>query len=93
MRQFQTDPMFRQMVVILVIEMILFLPLSSVQAVNPQDDILIEEQLQLQSEAVNRLLERYQKRKISLKIKFISYKLYYLITMKGDTRWKRKSTK
>ncbi|MHA2429532.1 MAG: hypothetical protein ACXACC_00730, partial [Promethearchaeota archaeon] len=38
-------------------------------------EILIEEQLQLKSEAASRLLEKYNRRKTSLKVKFLSYKI------------------
>ncbi len=44
-------------------------------AKNISYEILIEEQLQLKSEATSRLLEKYNKRKTSLKVKFLSYKI------------------
>ncbi len=44
-------------------------------AKNISYEILIEDQLQLKSEAVSRLLERYSKRRTSLKVKFLSYKI------------------
>ncbi|MHA2429533.1 MAG: hypothetical protein ACXACC_00735 [Promethearchaeota archaeon] len=43
-------------------------------AKNISYEILIEEQLQLKSEATRRVLERFSKRKSSLKLKFVSYK-------------------
>lgn len=44
-------------------------------AKNISYEILIEEQLQLQSKAVNTLFEKYSKKRISLKLKFLSYKI------------------
>ena len=44
-------------------------------AKNISYEILIEEQLQLTSEAKNRLFEKYSKRRRALKLKFISYKI------------------
>ncbi len=44
-------------------------------AKNISYEILIEEQLQLKSEATRRILERYSKRRSSLKLKFVSYKI------------------
>jgi len=44
-------------------------------AKNISYEILIEEQLQLKSEATSRLLEKYNKRRTSLKVKFLSYKI------------------
>ncbi|MFX1588284.1 MAG: hypothetical protein ACFFC1_09020, partial [Promethearchaeota archaeon] len=44
-------------------------------AKNISYEILIEEQLQLKSEASTRLLEKYNKKKTSLKVKFLSYKI------------------
>jgi len=44
-------------------------------AKNISYEILIEEQLQLKSEATSRLLEKYNKRSTSLKLKFLSYKI------------------
>ncbi|MGB5911439.1 MAG: hypothetical protein WBH31_09620 [Promethearchaeia archaeon] len=43
-------------------------------AKNISYEILIEEQLQLKSEATRRVLERFSKRRSSLKLKFVSYK-------------------
>ncbi|MFX1433191.1 MAG: hypothetical protein ACFFB1_05395 [Promethearchaeota archaeon] len=44
-------------------------------AKNISYEILIEEQLQLKSEATRRVLERFSKKKSSLKLKFVSYKI------------------
>ena len=44
-------------------------------AKNISYEILIEEQLQLKSEATRRILERFSKRRSSLKLKFVSYKI------------------
>jgi len=44
-------------------------------AKNISYEILIEEQLQLKSEATRRILERFSKKKSSLKLKFVSYKI------------------
>ncbi|MFX1495018.1 MAG: hypothetical protein ACFFBZ_12100 [Promethearchaeota archaeon] len=44
-------------------------------AKNISYEIIIEDQLQLKSEAASRLLERYSKRRTSLKVKFLSYKI------------------
>ncbi|MFW9947728.1 MAG: hypothetical protein ACFFDX_12965 [Candidatus Odinarchaeota archaeon] len=44
-------------------------------AKNISYEILIEEQLQLKSEATRRILERFSKKRRSLKLKFISYKI------------------
>ncbi|MFX1497196.1 MAG: hypothetical protein ACFFBH_06700 [Promethearchaeota archaeon] len=44
-------------------------------AKNISYEILVEEQLQLQSKAINTLFERYNKKRISLKLKFLSYKI------------------
>ena len=44
-------------------------------AKNISYEILIEEQLQLKSEATSRLLEKYNKKRTSLKVKFLSYKI------------------
>ncbi|MFX0026818.1 MAG: hypothetical protein ACFE8M_10415 [Candidatus Hermodarchaeota archaeon] len=44
-------------------------------AKNISYEILIEEQLQLKSEATQRILERFSKRRSSLKLKFVSYKI------------------
>ena len=44
-------------------------------AKNISYEILIEEQLQLKSEASTRLLEKYNKKRTSLKVKFLSYKI------------------
>ncbi|MFX0181405.1 MAG: hypothetical protein ACFE78_14580 [Candidatus Hodarchaeota archaeon] len=44
-------------------------------AKNISYEILIEEQLQLKSIASSRLLEKYNKKRTSLKVKFISYKI------------------
>ena len=44
-------------------------------AKNISYEILIEEQLQLKSEATRRVLERFSKKRSSLKLKFVSYKI------------------
>ena len=44
-------------------------------AKNISYEILIEEQLQLKSEATRRILERFSKKRSSLKLKFVSYKI------------------
>ncbi|MFW9772309.1 MAG: hypothetical protein ACFFEO_09110 [Candidatus Thorarchaeota archaeon] len=44
-------------------------------AKNISYEIIIEEQLQLKSEATSTILEKYKKKRISLKLKFISYKI------------------
>jgi len=44
-------------------------------AKNISYEIIIEEQLQLRSEATSRLLEKYNKRRRSLKVKFLTYKI------------------